>query len=98
MLCVRSFKPLWNSKLSDCGLVLGTNALEPLGFQIMNPSGRQVGPVGKRCTPGGPQVMESDPKLDAAVHAVLDQKLQLGSFQSKVVKTNAINTNSDKCY
>ena len=36
---LKSCKPLWNGELYDCGLVLGTNALEPLGFQITHPSG-----------------------------------------------------------
>ena len=36
---LKSCKPLWNGELYDCGLVLMTNALEPLGFQITHPSG-----------------------------------------------------------
>jgi len=36
-----SNKPLWKGELTDCGLVLGTNSLEDLGFKIFNMMGQQ---------------------------------------------------------
>ena len=31
-----SAKPIWKGKLKDCGLVIGTNALADLGFNIVD--------------------------------------------------------------
>ena len=42
---MKSDKPLWKVELSDCALVLGTNALESLGFQITHPDGGVVEPI-----------------------------------------------------
>ena len=44
----------------------------------------------------GPQPLETEPKADAAVHVILDQRLWLGLFQSKVVKASTSNTERDK--
>ena len=85
---LKSCNPLWNSELYDCGLVLGTNALEPLGFQITHPSGERVSPAGAGCKPVGPQPVEAEPNAAATVHVILDQKLRLGPFQSKTVKAS----------
>lgn len=34
-----SSKPLWNGEVRDCGIVIGTNALSNLGFNITHPNG-----------------------------------------------------------
>ena len=39
-----SSKPLWKGELIDCGLVLGTNSLRHLGFEITQPNGTAVDP------------------------------------------------------
>ena len=39
-----SSKPLWKGELTDCGLVLGTNSLRDLGFEITQPNGTAVDP------------------------------------------------------
>ena len=39
-----SSKPLWKGELTDCGLVLGTNSLKDLGFEITQPNGTAVDP------------------------------------------------------
>lgn len=46
---LQSSKPLWKGDLEDCTLVLGTNALEALGFRITHPNGELVSPVGRTC-------------------------------------------------
>ena len=38
-----SDKPLWKGELTDCGVVLGTNCLESLGFKIIHSDGSAVG-------------------------------------------------------
>ena len=37
-----SSKPLWKGELTDCGVVLGTNSLEGLGFKITHSDGSIV--------------------------------------------------------
>ena len=78
---LKSDKPLWNGELSDCALVLGTNALESFGFQITHPGGGIVQPV-KVGT--GAEVNNTRPSGSTKVHMILDKKLQLGPFQCKV--------------
>ena len=90
---LQSSKPLWNGDVYDCALVLGTNALETLGFRITNPNGEMVSPIGKRCQSAEVQAVELE-DADAKVHVVLDQQLRLGPFQSKIVKAST-NTSSD---
>ena len=97
---LQSCKPLWNGELYDCALVLGTNALETLGFRITHPSGELVGSTKRGCQSVGIQTVESEISSDAGVHVVLDQKVCLGPFQSKVVKASTristSTTNSDQ--
>ena len=93
---LKSCKPLWNGELYDCGLVLGTNALEPLGFQITHPSGKQVGPAGGGCDSVELQPVGMESGTAIAVYVVLDQKLRLGPFQSKVIQASTSNTDCDK--
>ena len=80
---LKSDKPLWKGELSDCALVLGTNALGNLGFQITHPNGSAVQPVG---TEAGTDVKGVQPSGKASVHVILDKKLHLGPFQSRVAK------------
>ena len=90
---LQSCKPLWKGKLYDCALVLGTNALETMGFRITHPNGKSVDSAGK-C-----QLMRTakpEPKSDAEVHVVLSQQLCLGPFQSKTVKASTSSVNSDQ--
>ena len=72
---------MWNGELSDCALVLGTNALENFGFQITHPDGGIVQPV-KLGT--GAEVNNTQPSGSTEVHMILYKKLQLGPFQCKV--------------
>ena len=39
-----SSKPIWNGELANCGVILGTNALDNLGFRISLPDGSTVTP------------------------------------------------------
>ena len=41
-----STKPIWNGELTNCGVILGTNALSSLGFQISLPDGSTLEPEG----------------------------------------------------
>ena len=41
-----SNKPIWSGELANCGVILGTNALSSLGFQIVLPDGSVVEPDG----------------------------------------------------
>ena len=43
---LESSKPIWNGELKNCAMVLGTNALEDLGFCIVTNKGRKVKPEG----------------------------------------------------
>ena len=47
---LNSDKPLWKGELWNCGLVLGTNCLEKLGFSITHPNGQMVIPAGTEGT------------------------------------------------
>ena len=40
-----SSKPLWTGEVSDCDIVLGTNVLGSLGFNITYPNGAMVTPA-----------------------------------------------------
>jgi len=37
-----SSKPIWSGEMNDCAMVLETNALEDLGFYIVDRSGAKV--------------------------------------------------------
>ena len=37
-----SSKPLWSGEVRDCGIVIGTNALSNLGFNITHPNGTTI--------------------------------------------------------
>ena len=50
-----SSKPLWGGEVSDCGIVIGTNALSSLGFDIIHPDGTTVVPA---------TIVESQSKLN----------------------------------
>ena len=41
-----SEKPIWSRELHDCGIILGTNALVDLGFQVVHSNGTVVHPEG----------------------------------------------------
>jgi len=41
-----SNKPIWSGELANCGVILGTNALSRLGFEISLPDGSTVKPDG----------------------------------------------------
>ena len=54
-----SSRPLWRGELEDCGLVIGTNALANLGFQIVDSQGCVLmAEVGI----GSPQMVAKDSK------------------------------------
>lgn len=42
-----SSEPLWSGEMNNCGVVLGTNSLGSLGFNITHPSGAAVQPTGE---------------------------------------------------
>ena len=42
-----SSEPLWSGEINNCGIVLGTNSLSSLGFNITHPSGSAVQPTGE---------------------------------------------------
>ena len=50
-----SCKPIWSGEMNDCAMVLGTNALEDLGFYIVDRSGAKVKSDGE---PPSEQVQE----------------------------------------
>ena len=58
---------LWKGELTDCGLVLGTNSLEKLGFKITQQDGTMVDPdtTGKKVETVLPE--ESPAKSDSFV-------------------------------
>jgi len=37
-----SCKPIWDGEMNDCAMVLGTNALEDLGFFVVDRSGAKM--------------------------------------------------------
>ena len=41
-----STKPIWSGELTNCGVILGTNALSSLDFQISLPDGSTLEPEG----------------------------------------------------
>lgn len=79
-------------ELYDCALVLGTNALEALGFQILHPNGELVNATDKSAIV---QTNQPESKPEEAVRVILDQKVRLGPFQSKVVKASISNASSN---
>ena len=85
---LQSCKPLWNGELYDCALVLGTNALEALGFWIMHPSGELVNTTGKTCKSVVVQTDQLGPVSEEVVLVIPDQTVRIGPFQSKVVKAS----------
>ena len=88
---LQSSKPMWNGDVYDCALVLGTNALETLGFRITNPNGEpswEKIPVSRSPSSG-------TRRCRCKGTCLLDQQLCLGLFQSKIVKAGTNNTSSD---
>ena len=65
--------------------------MQSLGFQIMHPNGSLVQPVGVEAKSGQE---ESQPLGTAEVQVILDKKLCLGPFQSKVAKVSLCNSES----
>ena len=59
-----SCKPIWSGEMNDCAMVLGTNALEDLGFYIADRSGAKVKSDGE---PPSEQVQE---KISQCVNSV----------------------------
>ena len=78
---LKSDKPLWKGELNDYALVLGINALGNFGLQITHPNGIAVHRVG---TEAGTDVQGVQPSGKASVHVILDKKLRLEPFQSRV--------------
>ena len=39
---LESSKPIWKGELQNCGLILGTNAMEEWGYSIVNNKGQTV--------------------------------------------------------
>ena len=58
-----SSKPLWKGELTDCGLVLGTNSLRDLGFEITQPNGTAVDP---QVTGEGEKIATTDSLLETS--------------------------------
>jgi len=54
-----SDKPIWCGEMNDCAMVLGANALEELGFFIVDRSGDKVRPDGQNPKPSG-QAQETE--------------------------------------
>ena len=93
---LESSKPIWNGELKNCAMVLGTNALEDLGFCIVTNKGRKIMPEGV-AEPSGQEedrtVTESNkPKEEppTQVRVVLEKELYLGPQQSKLAKVKVI--------
>ena len=93
---LESSKPIWNGELKNCAMVLGTNALEDLGFCIVTNKGRKIMPEGV-AEPSGQEedrtVTESNkPKEEppTQVRLVLEKELYLGPQQSKLAKVKVI--------
>ena len=45
-----SEKPIWSGELHNCGVILGTNALVDLGFQVIHSNGMVVQPQGYKAS------------------------------------------------
>ena len=77
----------WELYDCNCALVLSTNALETLGFWIMHPNGELVNRTWKERKEMTQQTAVSELISDnlILVHVILNKKLPLGPFQSKVV-------------
>lgn len=48
---LESTKPIWGGELKNCAVILGTNALESLGFRIVHQDGTTVKPFGQEDDP-----------------------------------------------
>ena len=92
---LESSKPIWSGELKNCAMVLGTNALEDLGFCIVTNQGSKVKPEGasecsgpreggSRSTATEPCKPEEEPRTQ--IRIVLEKDLPLGPQQSKVAK------------
>ena len=92
---LESSKPIWSGELKNCAMVLGTNALEDLGFCIVTNKGSKVKPEGSsecsgpreggsRSTSTEPCKPEEEPRTQ--IRIVLEKDLPLGPQQSKVAK------------
>ena len=92
---LESSKPIWSGELKNCAMVLGTNALEDLGFCIVTNKGSKVKPEGSsecsgpreggsRSSATEPCKPEEEPRTQ--IRIVLEKDLPLGPQQSKVAK------------
>ena len=78
-----SSKPIWQGELNDCGVVIGTNALAKLGFNVVDSHGDVVGDSTSEATDGVPD-KKTDPPDQMTVE--LEQNLHLGPQQTRVAR------------
>ena len=77
-----SSKPIWRGELQNCCLILGTNAMEDLGYKIIDSVGQPV--------------MSSSHAESAVVRqVVLSQTLRLGPQQTRVARVE-LSANDDE--
>ena len=65
-----SEKPIWGGELRNCGLILGTNALVDLGFQIMYSNGTVVHPEGYQASVNPKQILSTASSMEAEEDSV----------------------------
>ena len=94
---LESSKPIWNGELKNCAMVLGTNALEDLGFYIITNEGSKVIPEGItepseqfNATDESKSIVEEHSKLNekhpSQVKLILEKELHLGPQQTKLAR------------
>jgi len=70
---LESKKPIWQGELSNCGMVLGTNALISLGFVVAHANGTVIEPTGDMKRGSVTRVYQ----------VVLTKDLHVGPFQTR---------------
>jgi len=79
---LESSKPIWKGELQNCCLILGTNAMEELGYRIIDRNGQPV---------------LSNKHLESTVvrQVVLSHTLRLGPQQTRVARVELSGTDED---
>ena len=81
-----SDQPLWSGELTDCGVLMGTNALITHGFGVTQSDGKVIEPGNRRESVSTPETR--------TIHVVLSETVHLKPNQTKLVKSRVEETES----
>ena len=83
-----SEKPIWSGELHNCGLILGTNALVDLGFQVMYSNGTVVHPEGYQGSVNPKQNPSTASSMEAEEDGITHSINMQGEGRNQYIRSN----------